>query len=84
MDGVSVDLDSTKTNIVVFDVANTGRPPQDIQREAEARGVLLVTFGPTRLRAVTHLDVSEDDVAVATDVIGEILGQAAPVRRVVA
>ncbi len=84
MDGVAVDLDSTKTNIVVFDVANTGRAPQDIQREAEARGVLLVNFGPTRLRAVTHLDVSEDDVAVAADVIGEILAQAAPVRRAVA
>ena len=41
---------------------------------AEA-GVLLVPFGPTRLRAVTHLDVSEDEVRHAAEVVAEVFGE---------
>lgn len=84
LEGVEVDLEATKTNIVVFDVAGTGRAPAAILRDAEARGVLLVPFGPTRLRGVTHLDVSRDDVVTAVDVITEALGQSANARRALA
>jgi threonine aldolase len=39
----------------------------------EERGVLLVPFGPKRLRAVTHLDVSRADVEWAAEQIGGAL-----------
>ena len=74
--GVAVDLDATQTNIVVFDVAETGLDPIALAKLAEARGVLVVPFGATRLRAVTHLDVSANDVDRAGDVLAEIAGRA--------
>jgi threonine aldolase len=75
--GVQVDLEATRTNIVVFDVAGTGRAPADLVRAAEAHGVKLVPFGATKLRAVTHLDVARDDVERAADVLAEVVAHAA-------
>jgi len=71
--GVAVDLDATQTNIVVFDVTGTGRDGIEVVAEAERRGVRLVPFGGGRVRAVTHRDVSRDDVLHAADVLGELL-----------
>jgi threonine aldolase len=51
--GVSIDADSVETNIVIFDVADAASL---LARLAEA-GVEMSRFGPTRVRAVTHLDV---------------------------
>jgi ribosomal protein L16/L10AE len=38
-------------------------------------GVLLVPFGPTRLRAVTHLDVTAEQVETAADIVARVLDQ---------
>lgn len=75
--GVRVDLEATQTNIVVFDVAGTGREPVELAKQVASRGVLVVPFGATTLRAVTHFDVSREDVARAADVLGEILAPSA-------
>lgn len=71
--GVTVDLDATRTNIVVFDVAGTGRAPAAIVREAEEAGVKVVPFGATTLRAVTHLDVSRAQVDTAAAILAGVL-----------
>jgi threonine aldolase len=73
--GVKVDLPATRTNIVIFDIADTGRAADDVAAQSEARGVWLVPFGVTRLRAVTHLDVRRDEVSRAADILMEILGE---------
>jgi threonine aldolase len=80
LDGISIDLEATQTNIVVFDVAATGKTPQEILSRCAERGVLMVAFGPTRIRAVTHLDVSRQDVMTAFEVVAETLGQPAAAR----
>lgn len=77
IDGVDVDLEATRTNIVVFDVEKLGRSSRDIAAKAAERGVLVVAFGPTRVRAVTHLDVDRAGVLFAAEVLGEILGAGA-------
>jgi threonine aldolase len=53
--GVRVDADRIETNIVIFEVA--GVPAAEVARRTEASGVRLHAIAPTRLRAVTHLDV---------------------------
>ena len=53
--GVRVDADKIETNIVIFEV--TGVPSAELARRTEASGVRLHAIAPTRLRAVTHLDV---------------------------
>lgn len=50
-----------ETNIVMIDVADAMTV---VQKMAE-RGVAIVPFSPTRVRAVTHLDVSREDIELA-------------------
>jgi threonine aldolase len=58
-----------QTNIVLADVAN-GTAEDWVRRIARA-GVLAVPFGPGRIRLVTHLDVSADDIRIALQRIAQ-------------
>lgn len=62
---------TVETNIVVVDVPDAG----DAARRLADEGVLVSTTGPTRLRAVTHLDVDDAGVERAGKVLGELLGR---------
>jgi len=74
--GVSLDPSSVETNIVFFDVAGSGRSAAAICAALEARGVQMGAFGPTVIRAVTHLDVSREDVMRAVACLREALAGA--------
>lgn len=56
-----------ETNIVYFDVAGTGLTGQAAQARLETEGVRASGTGGSRLRFVTHLDVSRDDIMRALD-----------------
>jgi threonine aldolase len=60
------------TNIVMLDLVGSDTADTALPKLAAA-GVLLVPFGPTRLRAVTHLDAPQEDVARAADIIAATL-----------
>jgi threonine aldolase len=70
-DDVELDLATVQTNIVVFGlVERTGVPDAAVFVErCRERGVLLNAFGPRTVRAVTHLDVTADDVRTAAKVM---------------
>ena len=72
--GVEIDLASVQTNIVVFGLASrAGVPDAAAFVEAcRARGVLLITFGPRTVRAVTHLDVDTDACRRAAGIMREV------------
>lgn len=59
------------TNQVNVDTA--GVPAARLVEAAARRGVLVGAMGPFRTRAVTHLDVSDDDVTVAARALAEAL-----------
>ncbi len=65
-----------ETNIVMVDVPGgaSARPAEDFAARAKEAGVLLSVFGPARLRAVTHLDVSEADCAWAGETLAALAG----------
>ena len=63
------------TNIVMLDLMEPGLTAEAALAKLAEAGVLLVPFGPTRLRAVTHLDVSKDEVQHAAEVVAEVLGE---------
>lgn len=71
--GIRLDLDSVQTNIVIFDIKDTGRSVPEIIEGLKNRGVLVVPFGHTTLRAVTHLNVSRQDIEKALVVFNDIL-----------
>lgn len=61
------------TNIVMLDL-RTLAADEAARRLADA-GVLVSVFGPRRLRLVTHLCVSEQDVREAAQTIDHVLGE---------
>jgi len=71
--GIQIDMESARTNIVIMDIAGTGRIPEDVVAQLKARDLLAVVFGPTRIRCVTHLDVSREDCEAAVAAFREVL-----------
>jgi threonine aldolase len=72
--GIALDPAHVETNIVIFDVEGTGltAPALADRLMAEAQ-VRLSVMGETRLRAVTHLDVSRKQVDTAVEAFARIL-----------
>ncbi len=62
-----------ETNIVMIDLVREQDTADAVLKKLAAKGVLLVSFGPKRLRAVTHLDVSSSDIERAIVLIAEVL-----------
>ena len=70
--GFRVDMKRVQTNIILVDIAETGKKPVEILDVLKDHGVLAVPFGRTRLRFVTHLDVNRDDCEKAIEIISDI------------
>jgi threonine aldolase len=71
--GLGIDANDIETNLVYFDVSDTGRTAAEIVAALKERGVRMGATGKYRIRAVTHLDVSRDDIAKAIQVAGEVV-----------
>jgi threonine aldolase len=69
IDGLSVDVDSVHTNIVMVDVDPARGTAPALAASATERGLVFVALGPTRLRLVTHLDVDRDACARAVEIL---------------
>jgi threonine aldolase len=73
--GVPVDLEQVETNFVQVDVGALGLSEADALERLARNGVgLSATPHPGVLRALTHLDVSDDDVDRAIELIPGALG----------
>jgi threonine aldolase len=62
-----------ETNIVIFDVGDIGSPAQEIAEQLDKEGVRVSVTGRTKLRAVTHLDVTQQDIERAIEVFRRVL-----------
>jgi threonine aldolase len=67
--GVRLDFDTVETNIVLFDVDDARGLVARIADRVEVSA-----FGAHRVRAVTHLDVSREDIELALDAFAQELG----------
>lgn len=70
---VLLDPETVRTNIVVFELASEAPDAATIVARARERGVFLFAFGPRKLRAVTHLDVSREQCAGAANILVELI-----------
>jgi threonine aldolase len=73
MPGVKLDIAQVRTNIVIFDIADTGMTTADLAARLKERGVLASGVGGTRFRMVTHSDVSRADCEEAARMLGDSL-----------
>src|SRR5688500_13771836 len=64
-----VNVITPETNIVMLDVEDAN----DVVEKLKARGVLMSQFTPTRVRAVTHLDVDEAAITKAADELTRVM-----------
>jgi threonine aldolase len=68
-EGISLDLWTVQTNIVIFRYAGNGPA---LLSGLSSRGVLVSDSGNGVFRAVTHLDVSREEAAKAADAVREV------------
>jgi threonine aldolase len=68
----SIDLSIVQTNIVMFSVKNIS--VEDFLSKCHEKGLLLSTGKVGVIRAVTHMDVSFEEISKAAEIIGGIIG----------
>jgi threonine aldolase len=72
--GVDIDPKRVETNLVFFHLKpEAGWTAPDFAQAVRAQGVEIGAFGPTFMRAVTHLDVSRDDIDQALTIFERVL-----------
>ena len=73
--GVALDLERVETNFVQIDLAPLGLDRTAALSALREAGVgLLATIHPTVVRAVTHLEVTDEDIDRAAELIPQALG----------
>ncbi|MDT7542023.1 MAG: threonine aldolase [Acidobacteriota bacterium] len=73
LSGVKIDAERVVTNIVIFDVADTGITADAICARLQERDVLASGFG-TSIRMVTHYDVSRAGIERSLAALREVIG----------
>jgi threonine aldolase len=63
------------TNIVMVDLP-AGRSASDVAQQCAGRGTLLAAWSRSRIRAVTHMDVTTEQVCAAAEVLARVLSHA--------
>jgi len=72
--GVQIDPKKVQTNIIIFDIGGTGLGSSQFVERLNQRKVLTGAVDATRVRVVTHRDVSRSDCEQAVRIIGEVVG----------
>ncbi|HUX92492.1 MAG TPA: beta-eliminating lyase-related protein, partial [Ignavibacteriaceae bacterium] len=67
---LKINLQSVQTNILIFQPVNISI--DDALTLCKEKGLLLSTGKPGYLRAITHLDVSFDEIKIASKIIEEV------------
>jgi threonine aldolase len=67
-----IDVEPVETNLVFFDVARLGLTGQAFNQALIEYGLRMSVMGPTRLRAVTHLDVSQAQIEETVEIVRHI------------
>ena len=62
-----VNPEEVKTNIVIAKIKPPSLTPQQVSTQVAEFGILVLPFGERSIRAVTHLDVSNNDIVKACE-----------------
>ncbi len=70
--GIAINPDHVETNMVIFDVAESGMTAAQVSEAMKRERILIHAFGKTQIRLVTHLDVSGEDIEVALEAFKKV------------
>jgi threonine aldolase len=68
--------DEVDTNIVGLDLTGLAITAAELSSQLKDNGILGSALGPTYLRLVTHMDVTEQDIAKVNQILPELLQRA--------
>ena len=71
--GIAVEPEAVETNIVFFDVGGTGLTADQVAERLADHGVRIGPMGEDLMRAVTHLDVTTEQVAKAAAAVRAVV-----------
>ncbi|HEX4946696.1 MAG TPA: GntG family PLP-dependent aldolase [Blastocatellia bacterium] len=71
--GIRIDPETVQTNIVIFDVADTGKTTVQISQGLKENGVLANGINPREMRMVTHYDVSRADIDQTLTILSSVV-----------
>ena len=71
--GIRIDPERVQTNIVVFDIGETGQTAVSFTAKLKELGVLASEINAREVRMVTHKDISRSDCETALGAIREAL-----------
>ncbi len=72
IEGISIDAEKVQTNIVIFDVSETGKTSADICAKLRENNILASPFGKA-IRMVTHYDVSREDIEKTLQTLEKVI-----------
>jgi len=73
IDGLTVDLETVQTNMVMFDVLDPRWDGELLAGALSKAGILCGATGPRRVRLVTHKDVATSDIPEALERIAAVV-----------
>lgn len=73
--GMTVDMGSVVTNIVLAEVNHPHKPMEQIIDELSNKGILVLRFGLNRIRLVTYWEIGREQVNIVTRTFHDILGK---------
>ena len=71
--GIKLIFDRCQTNLVFFDVSETGMDAAEVAEKLLAYEVRIGAMGPHRMRAVTHLDVNRAQLTEAAEALRSVV-----------
>ncbi len=71
--GVKIAPETVQTNIVIFDISETGKSPIEVTRQLKEVGILANGINERQMRMVTHYDVVESQIDETIQALTEIL-----------
>ena len=71
--GIQIDAEKMATNLVFFEITKPGLSSAKFVEACKARNIGVGANTATRIRAVTHLDVSRADIDTALKAISEVM-----------
>ena len=79
LDGLHVEPDHVESNIIIIDVSASSADAAGWSKRLGQKGVRMAAIGPHSLRALTHLDVSQEEVERAAEIFATLAeGELAP------
>jgi len=70
LEGVSVDLEATRTNIVIATLEGSAF---ELAEQLRRHGLLSIAFSEHKIRFVTHIDIGEEDIQEAKRILNRVL-----------